>query len=177
MPEADEEVTEDDTNEALLREARVPEFAWDHTLRTLDHDLIADGFNEGQYMAGHLLLFTGPSMRTYDTVWYCMAKHLVLQTQEIEFMSLLDVVSIASGETKDTAADHVFIEGFTFAECAMPLSPHDEHLVKEQMRYWIMNDVCVYPYVVGSHDAMRVWWKDDFVNYLCELLVVTTWNP
>lgn len=173
----EEEVTEDDTNEALLSEARVPEFAWHHTLRTLDFDVIADAFNEGEYAAGHLLLFTGSNMRAYDTAWYTMAKHLVLQLQEIEFMSMLDVVSIAKGDTKDTAADHVFIEGFTFAECGMPLFPHDEHLVKEQVRYWIMNDVCVYPYVIGAVEAMEVWWKDDFVSYLCEMLSVTTWSP
>lgn len=163
---------EDSDVEGILREAGVPEAAWDHTLRTLGHEAMADMLDSKSYRGGCLMMIGGVlTMNDYDGLWYGAAKHLVLQEEEIEFLSMQDVINIAQGESADTNADHVFIEGFCYAERRMPLNARDEHSVKEQIRYWLMHDVCVYPYMRGANTAsIQAWWGEDFANYLCQNL-------
>lgn len=163
---------EDEEVEAMLKEAHIPEFAWDQTLHTIDHEGMATMLDSKSYRGGCLIIIAGvTTMNEYDSLWYGAAKHLVLQEEEIEFVSLQDIINIAQGESSDTDADHIFIEGFCYAERNMPLNPRDEHSVKEQIRYWLMNGLSVYPYMRGANTAsIQAWWGEDFTNYLCSLL-------
>lgn len=157
---------DDEEVEELLRDAAIPEFTYDHTLRTLGHEMVADHLDARNFTSGHLLIHMG-SMRDYDLLWYGAAKHLVLMDETIEFLSLHNVIDIGLGEMADTKADHIFLEGFVQVERPFPLNPEQGYLVTEQMRQWIMGDRCVYPYLRGGNTASLVaWWGEDFCDYL-----------
>lgn len=172
MASDDEEVMEQDADiEAALREVRVPEFVWEHSLRSLDHDMLADRLDNKEYGHGYTLILSGDfQIHNYDLLWYTTAKHLVLQDEEIEFLSMKDILAIASNGMQDSFADHIFIEGFVHAGRPFPLSPGSEHSVRQQIREWIMSDKCVYPYVQGNMASMEAWWGDDFTTYLASEL-------
>lgn len=159
----------DEAIEAMLTEAGIPEFVFEHSLQSLGHEVLAHVFDRRDFHGGYIIVSLG-DMRTQDIVWYTAAKHLVLMDESIEFLSLRDVGNIATGGTKDTDCDHVFIEGFCYADRHTPLTPTTEHDVREQLRYWIMHDVCVYPYIRGSAETIQAWFGEDFMAYLCREL-------
>ncbi len=168
---------EDEEVEEVLRDACIPEFTWDHTLRTLGHGVVADHLDAREFRNGHVLLHAG-SMRDYDLLWYGVAKHLVLMDETIEFLSLHNIVDIALGEMGDTASDHIFLEGFIVSLRDFPLNGEQAHLVTEQVRQWIMGERCVYPYLRGANTAsMAAWWGEDFTAYLCELTTDYYYTP
>lgn len=168
MADEEDDVVEDEEIEEALREARIPEFVWEHSLRSLGHDMLADTLDREDYGNGHILVITGADFHVaeYDILWYTTAKHLVLQELEVEFLSLRDVANIMRGAEADTTCDHIFIEGFVHRDNPFPLSPGTQHDVRQQIREWIMKDRCVYPYVQGDMADMIEWWGEDFTRYL-----------
>lgn len=167
MADEEDDVVEDEQIEASLIEVRVPEFVWEHSLRSLGHDVLADRLDKEEYGNGYILVRTGDQqISQYDLLWYATAKHLVLQDEEIEFLSMKDILAIESGALTDTDARHVFIEGFAHDGRPSPLSPGSEHTVRQKIREWIMGDVCVYPYIQGNIQTVQDWWGADFTVYL-----------
>jgi len=171
MADEDDDIVEDEDIEQSLREVRVPEFVWEHSLRSLDHGMLADRLDKEEYGNGYILLLSGDFQITqYDLLWYATAKHLVLQDEEIEFLSMKDILAIEATSMQDTEARHVFIEGFAHDGRPSPLSPGSEHTVRQKIREWIMGDVCVYPYIQGTIQTAQNWWGDDFMIYLSQQL-------
>lgn len=171
MADEDDDIVEDEDIEQSLREVRVPEFVWEHSLRSLDHGMLADRLDKEEYGNGYILLLSGDFQITqYDLLWYATAKHLVLQDEEIEFLSMKDILAIEATAMSDTDAHHVFIEGFAHEGRPSPLSPGSEHSVRQKIREWIMGDVCVYPYIQGNIQTAQNWWGDDFMIYLSQQL-------
>ncbi len=168
MADEEDDVVEDDEIEQALREVRVPEFVWEHSLRSLNHGLLADRLDNEEYGNGYMLVLSADrQIAQYDLLWYATAKHLVLQDEEIEFLSMKDILAIEATSMQDTEARHVFIEGFAHDGRPSPLSPGSEHSVRQKIREWIMGDVCVYPYIQGTIQSVQDWWGSDFTTYLC----------
>ena len=167
MADEEDDVVEDEQIEASLIEVRVPEFVWEHSLRSLGHDVLADRLDKEEYGNGYMLVLTADfQISQYDLLWYATAKHLVLQDEEIEFLSMKDMLAIETGSMQDTDARHVFIEGFAHDGRRSPLSAGSEHTVRQKIREWIMGDVCVYPYIQGTMETVQEWWGNDFKTYL-----------
>ena len=159
----------DEAIEAMLAEAGIPEFVFEHSLQSLGHEDFAHSLDRSDFHGGYIIVHMG-TMREQDILWYTTAKHLALMDEAIEFLSLRDVGNIASGGTKDTDCDHVFIEGFCYADRHTPLTPTAEHDIREQLRYWVMHDVCLYPYIRGTSGTIQEWYGEDFMAYLCREL-------
>jgi len=179
MADEEDDVVEDEEIEEALREARIPEFVWEHSLRSLGYDALADTLDREDYGNGHILIITGADFHIaeYDILWYTVAKHLVLQELEVEFLSLRDVANIMRGAEADTTCDHIFIEGFVHGERPFPLSPGTEHDVRQQIREWIIKGRCVYPYIQGGYDQLVEWWGEDFQRYLSSQTREFCYNP